>query len=194
VEELYFHVGLYKFRVNSHLSGLLSQVQNTWSNSTQLFSTGIWVESDRNGVQSGSGTLNTYVYKNWNQQKIIQLFCQSLSSEHFQNSCDWVESDRALWTRQKPKTTSCDPVFLLLTSTSWFAWKFPARPESVYQHQNMAATARRRKALALIGIYFLLKRRHNRQQWHYCTQLWLTLHDEQGVYNNLVRKLQLEGK
>ena len=58
----------------------------------------------------------------------------------------------------------------------------------------MAVIARKkRKAIALIGIYFLLKRReaiNKRKLWR---KPWFALHDEQGVYHNLMKELEVDG-
>jgi len=124
-------------------------------------------------------------------------FCQSLSSEHFQSLHDWVESDQALWRLRKLQRISHDPAVYYWPIAACITWEYPAQPVRVYQHQIMAATARRRKPLTLIGIYFVLKRRWNCRQFrqrHYHRKPLIMLHDEQGVYNNLVsRVLQLKG-
>ena len=55
----------------------------------------------------------------------------------------------------------------------------------------MAVTCSRRKKAAVLGIYLLLKRRKRRGRlWR---KPWVSRHDEQGAYNNLVKELELYG-
>ena len=94
----------------------------------------------------------------------------------------WVELSQALWTRRKLLKTGCDPVCSVWPIVACHDSEFSAYP-----------TLRRKKALASIGIYYLLKYRRRRRQRRCRRKPWIMLHDEQGVYNNLLRELQLEG-
>lgn len=51
---------------------------------------------------------------------------------------------------------------------------------------------RKRKAIALIGMYLLFKRRQATTRRKIWRKPWFALHDEQGVYHNLIKELEVD--
>ena len=52
---------------------------------------------------------------------------------------------------------------------------------------------RKKKAIALLSIYLLLKRRKKGSKRFFWIKPWIARHDEQGAYYNLVRELEVDG-
>ena len=142
---------------------------------TQLNSTSSWVELCR--------CKHPFITQlNWNRL----VLCQSRQSEqvqNFSNQMSWVESDRAVSSREK---------LVLIDPVSWT--NSIARRAAFRKYRlNMATRVRKKKTLAPLAIHFVMKRRRKRKRtcWR---KTWVARQDEQSAYNNLIGELmELDG-